>query len=84
MTINMKNKSIIIPLVLLIYLAIMCYIGYGGYRSGEFSALYYYGVIAGSLLVIILLHFSLKRRERLRKKREDDIMKTANAKNNEI
>ena len=53
----------------------MCYIGYGGYASGEFSALYYFGVIAGSLLVIILLHFSLKRRERLRKEREDDINK---------
>lgn len=71
----MKNKSIIIPLALLIYLAVMCYIGYDGYVSGEFSALYYYGVIAGSLLVIILLHFSLKRRERLRKEREDDLKK---------
>ncbi len=76
----MKNKSIIIPLVLLIYLAIMCYIGYGGYRSGEFSTLYYYGVIAGSLLVIVLLHFSLKRRERLRKEREDDIKKNSQCK----
>lgn len=71
----MKNKPVIIPLVLLIYLAVMCYIGYDGYASGEFSALYYYGVIAGSLLVIILLHFSLKRRERLRKERENDIKK---------
>lgn len=71
----MKNKPIIIPLVLLIYLAIMCYIGYDGYASGEISALYYYGVITGSLLIIVLLHFSLKRRERLRKERENDIKK---------
>lgn len=76
----MKNKSIIIPLVLLIYLAVMSYIGYDGYASGEFSALYYYGVIAGSLFVIILLHFSLKRRERLRKEREDDIKNNSKCK----
>ena len=71
----MKNKSIIIPLVLLIYLGIMCYIGYDGYIAGEFSALYYYGVIAGSLLVIVLLHFSLKRREKLRREREEEMKK---------
>ena len=69
----MKNKAVVIPLALLAYLGIMSYIGYDGYASGEFSALYYFGVIAVSLLVIILLHFSLKRRERLRREREDDI-----------
>lgn len=53
----------------------MCYIGYDGYIAGEFSALYYYGVIAGSLLVIVLLHFSLKRREKLRHEREEDMKK---------
>ena len=69
----MKNKAVVIPLALLAYLGIMSYIGYDGYASGEFSALYYFGVIAVSLLVIILLHISLKRRERLRREREDDI-----------
>ena len=69
----MKNKAVIIPLALLVYLGIMCYIGYDGYASGEFSDLYYFGVIAVSLIVIILLHFSLKRRERLRKEREEDM-----------
>lgn len=69
----MKNKSKIIPLVLLVYLGVMCYIGYPGYASGEFSAMRYFGVIIGSLIVIILLFFSLKRKEKLRKEREDDL-----------
>ena len=73
----MKNKSIVIPLVFLVYLGIMSYIGYDGYLSGEFSSLYYFGVIIGSLVVIILLHFSLKRRERLRKEREEDMKKNS-------
>ena len=65
---------------MLVYLGIMSYIGYKGYQSGEFSATYYYGVIIGSLIVIILLHFSLKRRERLRKEREDDIKRNSSNK----
>ena len=73
----MKNKAVVIPLALLAYLGIMSYIGYDSYASGEFSALYYFGVIAVSLLVIILLHFSLKRRERLRREREDDIKRNS-------
>ena len=73
----MKNKAVVIPLALLAYLGVMCYIGYDGYASGEFSALYYFGVIAVSLLVIILLHFLLKRRERLRREREDDIKRNS-------
>ena len=73
----MKNKAVVIPLALLAYLGIMSYIGYDGYASGEFSALYYFGVIAVSLLVIILLHISLKRRERLRREREDDIKRNS-------
>ncbi|MBR5550513.1 MAG: hypothetical protein IKV83_01155 [Muribaculaceae bacterium] len=73
----MKNKAVVIPLALLAYLGIMSCIGYDGYASGEFSALYYFGVIAVSLLVIILLHFSLKRRERLRREREDDIKRNS-------
>ena len=69
----MKNKTKIIPLILLAYLGIMSYIGYPGYASGEFSATRYFGVIFGSLLIIILLFFSLKRKEKLRKERENDI-----------
>ncbi len=67
----MKNKPIIIPLALLIYLGVMSYIGLPLYHEGNY--LKYFGIIGGSLLVIILLHFSLKRREKLRREREEDM-----------
>ena len=73
-----KNKTIIIPLALLAYLGIMSYVGYQGYASGEFSAMKYFGVIAVSFIIIVLLFFSLKRKERLRKEREDDIKNSQN------
>ena len=66
-------KSTLIPSLLLIYLAVMSYIGYGAYNCGEFSATYYFGTIIATILVIILLHFSLKRREKLRRERENDL-----------
>ena len=52
-----KKKSTIIPLALLAYLGVMSYIGYSGYVSGEFSAIRYFGVIAISFLIIVLLLF---------------------------
>lgn len=67
------RKSTLLPLLLLVYLGVMSYIGYPGYASGDYSPLYYFGVIAATLIVILLLHLSLKRRERLRHEREEDI-----------
>ena len=67
------NRSIIIPAVLVIYLAVMSYIGYPAYRSGEMSALYYFGVIGATLVVIFLLQLNLRKRERLRREREADM-----------
>lgn len=67
------KKSTVIPIVLLVYLGIMSYIGYSGYASGEYSALYYFGIIVATLCVIVMLHFNLKRRERLRRERERDL-----------
>lgn len=71
------KKSTLLPLVLLVYLAVMSYIGYPGYVSGDFSPVYYFGVIAATLIVILLLHLSLKRRERLRRERENDIKRSS-------
>lgn len=67
----MKNKAVIIPLALLVYLGVMSYIGLPMYHAGEYFK--YFGIIGVSLLVIVLLHFSIKRRERLRREREEDI-----------
>lgn len=65
-------RSTIIPVLLLIYLAVMSYIGFGDYASGKSTPLYYFGVIAVTLLCIFLLHLSLKRKERFRRKNEED------------
>lgn len=58
---------------MLIYLAVMSYIGYPSYVSGQMSAPYYFGVIGATVLVIFLLHLNLKKRERLRREREADM-----------
>ena len=69
------KRSTIVPLMLAVYLAVMASIGYGEYAAGRMSALYYFGVIAVMAVVIILLHFNLKRRERLRRERENNMNK---------
>lgn len=72
----MKKRSTIIPLALLMYLGVMCYVGRSLFFEGRYF--YYFGVIAASLLAIILLHFSLKRKERLRREREEDMSRNEN------
>ncbi|MCC8112587.1 MAG: hypothetical protein LIP03_01085 [Bacteroidales bacterium] len=64
-------KSTWLPLVLLAYLGVMSYIGYPGYKSGVNSPTYYFGVIGITLLIITLLHFTLRKRERMRREREE-------------
>lgn len=68
------KKSTVLPFVLLVYLGIMAYIGWPAYANGQTSPLQYFGIIGLTLAIIILLHFSLKRRERLRRERENDIL----------
>lgn len=68
----MKKKSTILPCILTVYLGVMAYIGYPAYAAGTYSGLYYFGVIGATLLVIVLLHFNLKRREKLRSRRNQD------------
>lgn len=65
------KRSTVIPIILLIYLAVMSYIGRGEFMQGHYF--YYFGIIGSTLVVIVLLHFFLKKRERLRREREDDL-----------
>ena len=67
------QRSTLSPAVLLVYLAVMASIGYRGYAQGTMSALEYFGIIAVTIVIIILLHFNLKRRERLRRERMEDM-----------
>ncbi len=72
------SRPILIPAVLLIYLAVMAVLGFDGYRSGRTSALMYFGTIIATTGIIVLLHFTLKRRERLRRERRDDLSSRTN------
>ncbi len=67
------SRAILIPGILLIYLAAMSIMGWKGYASGHTSAIKYFGVITFTLAIIVLLHFTIKKRERLRRERLDDI-----------
>ena len=76
------NRALVIPLVLAVYLAVMAAIGYPAYLDGRTSPLQYFGVIGLTILIIILLHFNLKRRERLRRERLDDMNRYESKENN--
>lgn len=54
------RRSTFIPLILLVYLAVMSYIGFPEYRQGHYF--YYFGVIGLTLIIIALLHLFLKKR----------------------
>lgn len=55
------RRSVIIPVILLIYLAVMAWIGRGELLAGHY--LYYFGIIVLTLICITLLHLFLRRRE---------------------
>lgn len=65
------RRATVIPLILLVYLGVMAYIGRGELLSGNY--LYYFGIIATTLLCILLLRIFLVKRERLRDRREADL-----------
>lgn len=67
------KRSTLVPFILAIYLGVMATLGYDEYASGRMSALYYFGIIGFTAVILILLHFNLKRRERLRHEREQDM-----------
>lgn len=60
------RRSTVIPLILLVYLAVMSYIGFPEYQQGHY--LYYFGVIGVTLVIIGLLHLFLKKREKQRQR----------------
>lgn len=64
------KKSTYLPALLALYLLVMAYIGLPILRRGDY--LYYFSVFGLSLLVIVLLHFSLKRKEKLRDMRQKE------------
>lgn len=66
------KRSTSIPLILVVYLGIMVYLGWPGYQSGETSPWLYFGGTAFTLAIIVLLHFSIKKRDEYRRRRRDE------------
>ena len=64
------KRSTVLPLALLAYTGFMAYLGRGYYFSGDY--LHYFGVLGATLVVLILLHFSLKRKEAMQEKRNNE------------
>lgn len=67
------KRSTAIPAALVAYLAVMSVIGYKGYRNGATSPGEYFGIIGATLVVIALLHFFIKKRERLRDEHDKNL-----------
>ena len=75
------KRHVLVPLVLLLYLAVMAYMGLEGLRSGATPPAQYFGTLVITLGIIILLYFFMKKRDRLRRERLEDI-KESNKDNN--
>ncbi len=73
------KKSTFVPLILLAYLAVMAYIGLPHLQAGRYF--YYFGIIAATLIIIVLLHFTLKYMEKRKAAKEDANTYTTYAKN---
>jgi len=71
-------RATVVPALLTVYLVAMAWLGLDGLRSGRTSLFAYVATIVVSLGVIVLLHFLLKKRERLRRERMDDILGNRN------
>lgn len=69
------KRHVLVPLVLLVYLAVMAYMGLEGLHSGATPPAQYFGTLVITLGIIILLYFFMKKRDRLRSERLDDIQK---------
>ena len=70
---NSKTRmSVLMPIFMLIYLGVMAYMGRGHLFAGEYF--FYFGIIGVGLIIIALLAFVLRKKEQMRKKREDEAL----------
>lgn len=65
------QKSVLIPLFLLIYLAVMAFIGRHNLAEGKY--LEYFGIIAVSLVCIAGLYYTLRTQEKVRARRRQEL-----------
>ena len=64
------KRSVIFPIILFVYLAVMAWIGRDNLTQGH--TVRYCVIIGISLLIIVLLYFSLRKKEQLRDRREQE------------
>ena len=64
------KRSVVFPIIMLAYLAVMAWLGRDRLERGEY--LYYFGIIGMGLIIIVLLYFSLRKKEQLREQRENE------------
>ena len=64
------KRSIVFPAIMLIYLAVMAWIGRDRLYRGEY--LYYFGIVGVGLVIIVLLYFALRKKEKLQQERESN------------
>lgn len=64
------KKSTYIPAILFVYLLCMAYIGRNILLRGDYA--YYFSVFGLSLIVIVLLHFTLKKKEKQAEKKRSE------------
>lgn len=62
--------SIVLPVILLVILAVMAYVGLDLLRAGH--SLRYYGTLAGGLVLIALIYWRLRKKEKARTKTDDE------------
>lgn len=65
------KKSTFIPLILLVYLAVMAYIGRDKLIAGSY--LEYFGILIVTLLCIGILFFTLRKQEQVRERRQREM-----------
>lgn len=63
-----SKKYIYLPLALALYAIVMAFVGYPRYKRMGENMNQFWGILVGSLLLSIILHFILKRREKNRDK----------------
>ena len=64
------KRSVVFPIIMLAYLAVMAWIGRDRLDRGEY--LYYFGIIGVGLVIILLLYLSLRKKEQLQQRREEE------------
>ena len=64
------KRSVVFPIIMLVYLAVMAWLGRDNLQNGKY--LYYFGIIGLSLIIIVLLYFSLRKKEQLQERRKNE------------